>query len=266
MSGQRREPGRGNPAPAPLVEWRHRLLEDPRPSKHAKSVWLALSVYWKPDGRDAWVGVLKLARQLDLSRSTVQRALQELRKLNLVEVEVRPGRTWVYHATGVFEPPPEPEVASPQPMGASQGQEGASQGSPTRVPGRPEVVTEEATEEAKEEVSWSSERTHEKCRIQESSLEEEELPSEEPLFEDEATQKYLDLFSPLAASRTSPGDLSADELLRLPEFRVWMGTRGHQHLGSAANFRNAVYLAFNVRGDVADEVRTLLGVEPEKER
>jgi hypothetical protein len=207
MSGH---PGRREYFPkAPLVDWRHELLDDPRPSKHAKYVWLALSVYWKPDGRDAWVAVSTLARQLDLARSTVQKALRELTRLDLVGVEVRPGFSYVYHATGVFERPPAAEAASHEDTGASGGGAGAFQGRPTLVSRRPEVVIEGDPEEVTQEAKGSENRVDEGGTSESSSLEEERLTSDAAVLFDNAVK-----------------------LLRHQKFREWLSSQGRHEIQS----------------------------------
>lgn len=83
---------------APLIVWRHALLEDERLTPMEKLVAFALSVFWDANGRKAYPSAAKLARKLGTSGSTVRRALRRLRALGILEADVRPGKTTVYHA------------------------------------------------------------------------------------------------------------------------------------------------------------------------
>jgi hypothetical protein len=139
------------PRPAPLIAWRHALLEDDRLTRAEKDVALVLSVFWDGDGRKAYPSQPRIARSLQMSERTVRRALVGIRTHGIVEAVEYPGRTTVYHAVIPY-PTPGSHVrgSASTPLSPMSGGPDTRDGGP-RTPGTDEVVREEVIEGALEQ-------------------------------------------------------------------------------------------------------------------
>jgi DNA-binding transcriptional ArsR family regulator len=90
---------------APLIAWRHELVNDERLKQREQHIALVLSVYWDGDGRKAHPSVARLVRQTGMSERTVRYTLAGIRDLGIVEAVVKPGRTTIYHAVIPYPTP-----------------------------------------------------------------------------------------------------------------------------------------------------------------
>jgi hypothetical protein len=136
--------------PAPLIEWRHALLDDPRLKLRERYAALVLSAYWDGDGRKAFPSITTLTEKTGMSRRTVIRALVGINALGIVEAEKRRGRTTTYHA--VIPYPTSATRASPQlsTPGAPVTPTSAA-GAPPLVPPEHQEVVRKLTQEGASE-------------------------------------------------------------------------------------------------------------------
>lgn len=135
---------------APLISWRHALLDDRRLKQREQHVALVLSVYWDGDGRKANPSVKRIVQQTGMSERTVRYALAGIRDLGIVEVVAKPGRTTIYHAVIPYPTPATRAGGSVcTPLSEIAGGTATRAGGPLQ-PEQDEVVREVVTEVALE--------------------------------------------------------------------------------------------------------------------